>query len=393
MAYYYFQGTVVCRVRGIQVSHFINGLSNKRYDVWNIRFHGDGTCTFYTTLDHFFLMRPLLRETRCRIHVMKRIGFPFLLQQFGKRKVFVTGAFLFFIGLFVLTSIVWKIEVTGSQKIPKQEVLNVAEEIGVKRGQLKFLLPPLDDIKSQMIRRLEGAAWVGVEITGTKIKLEIVEKVLPEVRKPENPRHLVSSKDAVIVKILAEKGQPMVRVDQRVKKGDILISGLLGEEEEFKKIVVAKGVVKGLVWYKTQVTLPLVQKRKEYTGDTMDRAYLVFGNRALKVKGYRDVPFEKFESKWDEKIVKWRDQQLPVRWIDEKVMEVVYYENKLTQDEAFALAKERARADVVLQAGSTAQIHSEKVLHHDVQNDKVVLTMLFEVVEDISLEQPIIKGD
>jgi similar to stage IV sporulation protein len=392
----YFQGSVVCRVRGKHVNDFINGLSNKRYTIWNIRFREDGTCTFYTTIDHFFRMRPLLRETRCRIRVIRRIGFPFLLHQFRNRKVFIAGGLLFFLSLFVLTSIVWKIEVTGSPKIPEEKVLKLAEQLGVKRGQLKYRLPPLDEIKSQMVQRLEGAAWVGVEISGTKIKFEVVEKVLPEVKKPENPRHLVSSKDAVIVKILAEKGQPKVRVHQRVKKGDILISGLLGGEDEsgaFQKIVVAAGKVEGLVWYKTEVILPLTQKRKHYTGNTMDRTYLVFGNRALKVKGFQDVPFKKFESKWDEKIVKWRDQPLPIRWIDEKLMEVVFYENKLTEGEAMSLAKERARADVMLKAGPSAKIQSEKVLHHDVQNDKVVLTTLYEVIENISLEQPIIKGD
>jgi similar to stage IV sporulation protein len=389
----YFEGMVICQIRGKQIHSFINYITKERFSVWNIRFRSEDTVTLYMTIADFFLLRSILKKFGCRVHVLRRMGFPFLLLQWRRRKFFVAGGLMFVIALVLLTSMVWKIEVTGTEKITNQEVLQIAQQIGVRQGQFKFRMPPLDDIKKIMVQNLEGAAWVGVEITGTKVKFEIVERVMPEKREYENPRNLISSRDAIIVKILAETGQPMVRVNQRVKKGEVLINGLLGEDPENQKVVVAKGTVEGLVWYRTQVTLPMIQKRKEYTGNYMDRAYLVIGNRALKTKGYKDIPFAKYESKWDEKTVKWRDYRLPVRWMDEKVLEVTFHENRLKPDEAVSLAKERARANVLVEAEAGAQIFSEKVLHQDVQNDKVVLTMLFEVVEDIASEQPIIRGE
>lgn len=389
----YFQGNVICRIRGKHVHSFINYISKERLSIWNIRFRSEDTVTLYITISDFFLLRSVLKKFGCRIHVVRRIGFPFLLERLERRKFFAAGGVMFLIGLFLLTSMVWKIEITGTNKVTNQEVLQIAEQIGVKRGQFKYRMPTLDEIKKQMVQNLEGAAWVGVDITGTKVKFEIVEKVTPEKKEPENPRNLVSSKDAVIVKILAEIGEPKVRVHQRVKKGDVLISGLLGVGQVNQKIVVAKGLIEGLVWYETKVTLPTLQKRKEYTGNTMDRAYLVIGNRALKMKGYQDIPFNKYESKWDEKVVKWRDYRLPVIWMDEKVMELTFHENKLSTEEAISLAKERARANVLVEANTGARIFSEKVLRQDVQNDKVVLTMLFEVIENIASDQPIIRGE
>jgi similar to stage IV sporulation protein len=393
------QGTVYCRIQGRQVHRLINRLAERRIKLWSIKFRGENECTFYITMDQYVQLKPHLRATGCKSRVLRRIGVPFLLYRLWRRKGFVLGAAFFFLALFILSSMVWRIEIHGEDRVSEREILQAAKEIGIDRGAFKRSLPPLDDIKRYMVQRVDGAAWIGVDIVGTKVKFEVVEKVLPEPRKLQNPRHLISSKDAVIVHILAEKGQPMVRVHERVKKGQILISGDLSAKvdpsikDRSGPIVVADGSIQGLVWYKSVIEMPLIQKHKHFTGETMDRAYIAIGDRALKVKGYRDVPFTKYESKWDEKVVKWRDYTLPLRWLDERVMELDFHEEHLTKPQALDLALQRARADVLLEAGSDASIQSEKVLHETAGNGKVKLTILFEVVENIAVEQPIIKGD
>lgn len=386
------QGYVVCRIRGKKIHRFINRISEERLQIWNIRFRAEDECTLYVSVDDFFRLRPILRETDCRIRIHQRVGLPFHIHKWLKRKSFIIGSFLFFITLYVMSSMIWSVEVKGVDPIQEREILQVAKKFGLEKGGFKTQLLPLDELRRSMLQSLNGVAWVGVDITGTKVKIEIVEQTRPKEKALQNPRNLVASKDAVIVKILAVKGKPMVKVNQRVGRGDILISGYIGDEENHA-IVVAEGQVKGLVWYKTTVTLPLVQERRELTGNSMNRSYLVIGNRALKLDGYGKVPFQAYESKWDEKWVEWRNYRLPVRWLDEKVMEVNVLRTKLSIADALNLAKARARDDVLLKAGSEAKIESEKVLRRDVQNDKVVLTLLFEVVENIAQEQPIIQGD
>lgn len=389
----FFKGYVVCDVKGKQIHTLINEMTKKRLEIWDIRLKENATGSLKIRLSDFFELRPLLRTTGCSIRVKRKVGIPFFLNKLNHRKVFAAGIFAFILGLYILTSLVWSIEITGNKKMPDSQIRGIAEQIGVKEGKFKFQLPPLAEIQDKMLRNLKDVSWVGVEISGTKVKIRVVENTTPEARQLENPRSLISTKDAVIYKILTEKGQPKVHINDKVKRGDVLISGLLGEEEGKKDIVVAKGTVLGRVWYTSNVTVPLWQKHKEYTGEAMNRSYLVIGNRALKLQGFGQVPFAKFESKASPTYVSWRDYRLPIYWMKEKVMEVHFYQKKLTIAEAVALGTNHAQADVMSKAGKDAEIVTQKILHQSVENGKVNLKIFYEVIEDITKEQPIVQGE
>ncbi len=80
--------------------------------------------------------------------------------------------------------------------------------------------------------------------------IKIVEATIPETPQLLSPRHLVASKNAMVTEIFAEKGKPVVKPNAYVRKGDILISGILGDEAH-QQTVVAQGKVKG--WYGTSL--------------------------------------------------------------------------------------------------------------------------------------------
>lgn len=89
-----------------------------------------------------------------------------------------------------------------------------------------------------------------------------------------NPRHLVSNSDAVVTHIYAEKGMPQVRKNDRVKKGQVLISGLQAGQS-----VVSKGEVKGVVWHEYNIEVPLVHKQKVYTERRGSEASYILGKQ------------------------------------------------------------------------------------------------------------------
>lgn len=96
---------------------------------------------------------------------------------------------------------------------------------------------------------------------GTSISITVIDSTKPEKLTLEGPRHLVAKADAVVTRIIAENGRPKVERNDRVRKGDILISGILGDEQR-NKAVVSKGKVMGLVWHEYRIESPLVTKSK-----------------------------------------------------------------------------------------------------------------------------------
>jgi hypothetical protein len=75
--------------------------------------------------------------------------------------------------------------------------------------------------------------------TGPLTSDALVEKI-----EALSPRSLVAKKKAMVAKIYVEKGQPEVQVNDYVKKGQVLVSGLIGKEDN-KKSIAAVGEVLG----------------------------------------------------------------------------------------------------------------------------------------------------
>ncbi|SMF88548.1 similar to stage IV sporulation protein [Paenibacillus uliginis N3/975] len=385
----FLRGYLKLTVRGEHVEAFINALAEAGTPVWDVRPTGTHSAEFKLLLNDFKGLRPLLKRTGCRSRILERHGLPFRALRLLKRKVFVVGVVMFFAILMALSSMVWNVSVEGNETIASEDILEVAKQEGVYPYQWIFRLKSLDKLSTNLTTRLPGTSWVGVERNGTSIRIQVVEASVP--KKPEllSPRHLVSTSDAVITYIYAEKGVPKVQINSRVKKGDILISGILGDTENAKSVV-AKGEVKGLVWHEYEIEVPLVKKRKIYTGEASKKSYFVLGNRAVQLWGYGDVPFEKHETLTIYDPLTWRSRALPIGWMTEKVMEVSESSQTVTEEEAKKEGLEGAYRDILAKYGSETRLVSQKILHDKKENGKVYMKVLFEVEETIAKELPIV---
>jgi similar to stage IV sporulation protein len=215
-----------------------------------------------------------------------------------------------------------------------------------------------------------------------------VESTKPEQKALEGPRHLVAKTDAVITRIVAENGRPKVERNDRVRKGDILISGILGNEQH-SKTVVSKGKVMGLVWHEYRISSPLTTKTRNLTGETKERGYWLIGNRALQISGYGGPEFASSQVRTTINRAQLWKRLLPFGTMKEHELEVVEIEKKLTPDEAREAGLAQARAELLAKSGRDATIKAENILHEQTENGKVKLTVLFEVEQSIEIERPI----
>ncbi|MFD0958638.1 sporulation protein YqfD [Paenibacillus chungangensis] len=391
------RGVVVVQARGGEAEMLLNKALAGGLSLSEIRWTssgGDKKLYFQTSVSDFFRLRPYLKETGCRIHVVERRGLPFWLVRAERRLWFSGGLMLFFAMIFMLSSLVWSIEVEGNVKLTEDEILQAAKQEGLYHFQWSFRLKDMDVLSKRLVSDLPGTTWIGVEKKGTKVRIQVVEMTLPEQSPLHNPRHLVSSVDGVVTEIIAEAGRPVVKKNSRVRKGQILISGAIGSESH-SQIVVAKGTVKGLVWYEFTVESPLVQRMKIYTGEKQTKWYAVFGSRALQLSGFGEVGFQQFEVITHQERVSWRNWSLPIGRMKETVMESELLERELSADEAKTVGLLRARAEVIEKAGTDAIIHDEIVLHEESDNGKVYMKVLFEVEQSIVQEMPLVhmQGD
>ncbi|MGC5328549.1 sporulation protein YqfD [Brevibacillus sp. SYSU BS000544] len=381
-------GHVTITVRGKRFERLINLAIRDGLHIWNIRRQGTEIGQLDILIRDYFRLRPLLRQTGCRSHVVRREGMPFWLVRLRLRAGLAIGFLLFFIGVYMLSSFVWSVEVMGTHKMSTLQVRQVAETIGIKPGVWKVKLKEPIQLQRDMLQQLPDAAWVGVEIKGTKAIIQIVEKEKQEVEKAPGPRNLIAKKKAVVHSILAEAGKTLVSVNQFVSKGQVLISGIIGNETR-QGIVAARGKVEGEVWYISNISIPLHQQRNVYTGLAEDNHFLLVGDYSFRIWPFQVQPYKQFETHEEKFQLSYKQFHLPVGWKVEKRQEMEVQKFQISSEQAIETGKSFARQDVLKRAGNDAVIKQEKVLHVKEENGKVYLSIHYSVIEDITEEQPI----
>ncbi|GKU79715.1 sporulation protein YqfD [Paenibacillus sp. L3-i20] len=384
------KGVVVVHARGGEPAELVNKALAGGLELSAIRWTSKGLLQFELSVSDFFRLRPYLKETGCRIHVIERRGLPFWLVRAERRVWFTGGIALFFGMIFMLSSLVWSVDVEGNVKLTEDDILKAARQEGLYAMQWSFRLQDADVISRRLVNALPGTTWVGVEKKGTKVKIQVVEMTLPEGVALQNPRHLVASTDAVVTQIIAETGRPVVRKNTRVKKGQTLISGTIGSESN-SRTVVAKGTVRGLVWYEFDIEAPMMQKMKVYTGEKKIKWHAVFGSRSLQISGYGGHSFSNVETIRHEEKVSWRNWSLPIGRMKETIMESELQERELTQEEAKSIGLLQAKAEMTESSGTDARVVSEIVLHEKADNGKVYMKVLFEVEQSIVEEMTLVQ--
>lgn len=383
----WFQGYLVLCVRGRRLERFLNRVVGGGIHVWDI--HRTGEEAYMSVpLGSFFALRPFLRETGCRVHVVRRVGLPFALRKLRTRFMFGVGIVLFVLGVYMLSQVVWRVEVVGNERIPAFQIQEMAARAGVKPGAFTFQIPEPKEMQRRLLLDMPDVSWVGFEMKGTTAIIRVVEKVMPTPRDTAGPRHIIATKKAIVHSIFAEAGRPLVRPQSWVRKGDILISGALGNEEQ-TQLVAARGTVEGETWYESEVTVPLTQQHPVLTGESYTSRYLMLGTYQVKIQGF-DVPEYKQSVKNEN--TDWihaGDYIFPLGMKTEVVRQNESITSTLTNKEAREIGKKYARETLLKSLKKGAYIKTEKVLHENQENGKVYMKLHFVVVEDIAAEQPI----
>lgn len=389
---FFWKGSVEIEIRGKRLEAVLNDAAAGGLDLRNIRRTSPEAATAVVDVPTFFALPGLLRRQGCRLRVLRRKGLPFLLRRAGGRMFFAAGFAGFVFGLWLLGQVVWTVEVTGAERIPESRVRAAAAGLGLRPLSWKFGLDEPGALSRRLTALLPGAAWVGVDVQGTRVFIRVVEQTFPEERKRLSPRHLVSAYDAVVTRIMAERGRPAVRPDERVKKGDVLISGLVGEGDRMAAVA-AEGVVKGLVWHEYAIVSPLEHRHKVYTGARHVRRWLTVGGRAIRIAGFGEPDFAHYDTVVERKVLAWRNRTLPFGVIREELMETDAAGVRLSAGEAREIGLTQARGDVLRRAGKGAVIRGENILHEKIEGGKVYMKVLFEVEQDIATERLIVQGD
>ena len=192
------------------------------------------------SVNDFKYLRSLLCGKNVRVHILKKRGFPFFAERYKKRWGILVGALLFFVVLSVMSQYIWIIDVVGNNKITDKEILSACESIGICEGIEKYSFYP-KIAKEKLMIKVDSIAWASMNIEGSRLTINITETKNKDEEK-WNYTNLKAKCDGVIEKLDIVSGTSLVSIGQAVKKGDLLVSGII-ETADGTRYVKSKGTV------------------------------------------------------------------------------------------------------------------------------------------------------
>lgn len=239
----YIKGYVKITVSGGFRERFINLCNVQGVRLWNVVPDIDKIHAF-VSIKGFHRLRSIARESGVRIKIEKKSGVPLFLKKHRNRAVLMAGILLIAFFYTVMNQFIWFIEVEGTQKISHEEIIIAIERYGVKIGAYA---PGIDGVYAgrSIINDFDGRLlWVSVNVKGSKAIIEVRDYVgAREDTTFGEPCNIIADFEGTILSIEPVNGDIEASPGSAVKKGDLLISGVIQNRDMSASYLEARGKI------------------------------------------------------------------------------------------------------------------------------------------------------
>jgi len=296
--FYYFQGYLILELSGLEKERFINLCKNREIEIIHIfATESKWYCKF--KYKDFFHIKDIIKKTGCCCKIDKKIGFFFDINKLKRRKGLIIGTIVFFFILSQCSSRIWDIRVQGSFIHTKEQIFQVMkEELGIFGG-VPVNMVDCFEIEKKLRLEYNDIGWISVERKGCRICISLNESVMPEnIPVKKEPCHIVAAKDGIVRKLEVRSGVPQVNVGDFVKKGEILISGIIPLTGDYDELIRNKTVcADGLVYLESDFTyntrFSRLYEKKNYKKSVLGFEFFYFGEKIFSyIPRYSDGKYD-----------------------------------------------------------------------------------------------------
>lgn len=169
---------------------------------------------------------PTLDKMGVIVYINNIYGFKYLCARNFKRVGVLLGITAFLLILLLSTMFVFKIEISGSELISKEQIKSELSEFGIRVGAK---LSDIDraDASNRFMQNHPEFSFVAINFKGTTVCVELKERSSAEQIDRGRADFMVAECDGVITRLVVTGGRGMVTPGTVVKKGDLLISGMI----------------------------------------------------------------------------------------------------------------------------------------------------------------------
>lgn len=269
-------------------------------------------------------------------------------EKYRKRWGVLAGLFILVLSVFISSKFVWRIEIFGNSTVSDEEIISSLEKVGCRLGTF---IPRInyDKLHNEFLLECGDISWISVNIDGNVAHVMVRERLYEENKDNKKTyTNVVAKYDGQIALVQLYEGKKIISIGDVVKKGDILISGVIDSQSQGVRYVHADGEIKAYVNKEILIKIPFNTSEKVYTGVVhKNKSIKIFSkiiNFFTKNKNYDDF-CDRIDTR--RKVTIFGNIELPIEILQEKYYEYKYVDKTYTIDEIVdvAFAELRYRMD------------------------------------------------
>ena len=329
--------------------------------------------------------KQILSENGSDAKIVKNNGYIEIFSGLKGRLGLLIGFIFLLFALYFSSKIIWKIDISGNTNISDEEIINELAKSGLTLGTY---IPNIDyaTLHNKVLLSCDKLSWISVNITGNIASVVVKENVNIKPEKEPQYSNVIASSDGYIAEIKVINGEKVVSVGDVVKKGDILISGVIDSQSEGIRYEHASGEIYAYVNKTIKIEIPYESVKKVYTGKKYtEKSYKLYNFPIKFSSKYRNqsILYDKIIKKESLSLLGISD--LPIEVISTTYYEYIEEPIVLSTQEAVdkAFVELRNSIDVILK---NAELVSKKVETSYDENGFYIQCQLY-CIENIAKEQ------
>ena len=275
------RGVVRIEIFGALPSGLLNAAVAEGAALWDAESRDENTLRLSCWESQLPQLERLAERGGCELRVLARHGGSGNLRFARRRFVLLAGLVLAAAAVAVSLLFVWQIELRGNRRLSRGELLRALSDCGFSVGSF-WPGTDTEKLKSEMQLRCPGIGWIGVNVSGSRAVVLIVERTeKPPIAGEGAPAELVAKHSGVVRRVSVLEGQAKVAPGQVVTEGETLAAGRLESLANGTRAVRARGSVMAETWRELVAVRPAEEAIKRPRGRGFSRFALVFGKRRV----------------------------------------------------------------------------------------------------------------
>lgn len=329
------------------------------------------------------------------VHIERVAGAPFVLGRLRRRTALLAGLCVCTALLLANACFIWDLQVEGNGAVPPEKILRVLAQNGVRRGTFAFSVNARQ-LCNRALLDLPELSWLTVNVRGCRAHVIVRERIpKPEIVNESAPTNVIASRDALVTEVRALDGEARVMKGTTVRKGQLLISGIVETRDVTAPVVstrylAGKGEVYGRTWYELSTRVPLYTEEKTPCGEARREYAVLWGENRVKfsIKGSGNLSTEYDKIISQEKWMLPGGFALPLTWVTETYQPYETVRVKRSREQARALGGAVLEEYLRGQLGTDGTIVSSRIASA-ARGDWLLVTLSAECVEQIGRTVPI----